>query len=141
MGDALVVRCDCDRGPDEWVSWTLDSSEVQQLAVWLVARLPENVFCDPKGPTLGQQLTFFARSHAADGKKNGAIHTWLANQLGVTVMTAGRYLNDKAIPIPDIANRIADLVGWTHEEMAMRCSEQRIRLAIQRREQIAMKHV
>ncbi|MFA5377670.1 MAG: hypothetical protein WC455_18110 [Dehalococcoidia bacterium] len=72
-----------------------------------------------KGPTLGERIRQAIASHRThkEGCHDGS-QTWLANKINVPLMTVYRYVLDQAIPVPNIAARIATVLGWPKEEMA-----------------------
>ena len=50
-------------------------------------------------------------------EKHSGVNTWLAKNISVSVMTTGRYLRGRSIPIPEIARKISVLLAWDYMEM------------------------
>jgi len=50
-------------------------------------------------------------------EKHSGADTWLAKAISVSVMSAGRYLRGRSIPIPKIARRISMALGWDYADM------------------------
>lgn len=130
----------------------LDEVDAQRLVCWLSGRLPvvrdyihklrcglDAVQIDRgvqeflQGPTLGERIRESVRTirqNPSQGKKrhNGDM-TWLARQIGVQVASAGRYLKDQAIPEPQIASKIAAVLGWPEAHMTNLIHAAKIRAA------------
>lgn len=133
-GETVRVDVMLDRDEDATI---LDAKNAERLCVWLSGRYPVvretihhlrmgrgSVGLDPgsdeflTGPTLGQRMKMAVHTlrNSKTGPHSGDA-TWLAKQVGVHVMTTERYFEDKAIPQPDIAEKIASVLGWAKDHM------------------------
>jgi len=50
-------------------------------------------------------------------EKHSGADTWLAKAISVSNMSAGRYLRGRAIPIPEIAQRISMVLAWDYADL------------------------
>jgi len=48
---------------------------------------------------------------------HSGVDTWLAKAISVTQMSAGRYLKGRAVPIPEIAQKISMALSWDYAEL------------------------
>lgn len=114
----------------------LTEEEAERLCVWLTFRFeavreyirklqrglePVHLKLDDEflsGPTLGQRIKSAVHAiRQSNGKlrRNGDA-SWLAGQLGCSVMTAARYFTGN-VPRPEYARKIAKILGWPQEYM------------------------
>jgi len=50
-------------------------------------------------------------------EKHSGADTWLAKNISISTMSAGRYLRGRAHPIPKIAQKISVLLDWDYADL------------------------